>query len=65
MLSIGKPDFRGGEDENYCCASCILNEERFRESSEDYILPDYLPDVKKIVGVFPEAHQSAAISPQA
>ena len=55
MLSTRKPDFRAGEDENYCCAQRVFREERFRQESEDYILPDYLPDVKKTVGIYPQA----------
>ena len=54
MLNMQKPDFRAGEDENYCCAQRIYREERFRQESEDYILPDYLPDVKKTVGLYPQ-----------
>ncbi len=49
------PNFRGGEDEEYCSALPVYEEERLKESSEDYILPDYLPDVRKIVAVFPDA----------
>ena len=35
-----KPDFRRGEDENFCGAGEVFREKRLKESSEDYILPD-------------------------
>lgn len=50
-----KPDFRRGEDENFCGAGEVFREKRLKESSEDYILPDYLPDIKKVAAVFPAA----------
>ncbi|MBQ9468398.1 MAG: hypothetical protein IJU52_05270 [Clostridia bacterium] len=54
MEEQNKPNFRGGEDERYCGAYRIFSEDRSQERSEDFILPDYLPDVKKIAAVFPE-----------
>ena len=54
-MELKKPNFRNGEDEDFCCAKMLTNEERTRESAEDYILPDYLPDVKKVAAVFPQA----------
>lgn len=55
MEYVSKPDF-GVEDENYCAAKLIFDESRLKETSEDFILPDYLPDIKKIAAVFPEAN---------
>lgn len=49
-----RPRYRGAEDEEFCGAYRIYAEDRTKEESEDYILPDYLPDVKKIVAVLPE-----------
>lgn len=50
-----KPNFRVGEDEDFCAADRIYKGCSIKESSEDFILPDYLPDIKKIVGTFPSA----------
>ncbi len=48
-------DFRGSEDEAFCAAVLVYKEKRMNEQSEDFILPDYLPDIRKIAGVFPSA----------
>lgn len=48
-----RPCFRNGEDEDFCGAMKVLEEKRTSDTSEDFILPDYLPDIKKIVAVFP------------
>jgi hypothetical protein len=50
-----KPNFRMGEDEDFCAADRIYEGRSVKESGEDFILPDYLPDVKKIVATFPTA----------
>ncbi len=49
------PNFRGGEDEEFCCALPVYEEERLKEAGDDFILPDYLPDIRKIVATFPTA----------
>ena len=48
-----KPNFRMGEDEDFCAAEQIGSFYSAKEQSEDFILPDYLPDIKKVVSLFP------------
>ena len=48
-----KPNFRMGEDEDFCAADRVFDGRFVKETSEDFILPDYLPDIKKIVSTFP------------
>ena len=50
-----KVRFSDGGDERFCGALPVYEEQCVKESSEDFILPDYLPDVKKIAAVFPTA----------
>ncbi len=48
-----KLNFRMGEDEDFCAAERIFSLCSVKEQSEDFILPDYLPDIKKVVALFP------------
>lgn len=48
-----KINFRIGEDEDFCSAEKICGTVSLKDQSEDFILPDYLPDVKKVIAVFP------------
>ena len=50
-----KVDFSIPDAERFSGALPVFEEKRTKESSEDFILPDYLPDIKKIAAVFPEA----------
>ena len=50
-----KVDFSLPGAERFSGALPVYEEKRTKESSEDFILPDYLPDIKKIAAVFPEA----------
>ncbi|MBQ8398763.1 MAG: hypothetical protein IJX08_02220 [Clostridia bacterium] len=48
-----RPDFRSGEDVEFCGAVRLYDGRHVKDQSEDFILPDYLPDIKKIASVFP------------
>lgn len=48
-----KLNFRMGEDAAFCAADRIFGTVSLKDQSEDFILPDYLPDVKKVISVFP------------
>jgi len=47
----GKINFRDRDNDNFCAAEKITSSSNLKEVSEDFILPDYLPDVKKVVWV--------------
>ena len=42
-------DFKNKDSEDYCGAYLIESTKKERDFSEDYILPDFLPDAKKIL----------------
>ncbi len=42
-------DFRDRENELFCAAVMVSEADTFKDLSDDFILPDYLPDMKKIV----------------
>ena len=42
-------DFKNKDSEDYCGAYLIESSKKERDYTEDYILPDYLPDAKKIL----------------
>ncbi len=43
--------FRDRENDHFCAAVMVAEADTLRELSDDFILPDYLPDVKKVVWV--------------
>ena len=49
------PNFQDADGEEYCSARQVYEERRLKEASDDFILPDWLPDVRKVVAVFPSA----------
>jgi len=44
-------NFRDRENDHFCAAVMVAEANTLRELSDDFILPDYLPDVKKVVWV--------------
>ena len=44
-------NFRDRENDQFCAAMMVHETNNLRELSDDFILPDYLPDVKKVVWV--------------
>ncbi len=44
-------DYRDRDNERFCAAIMVTDADTLKELSDDFILPDYLPDVKKVVHV--------------
>lgn len=44
-------NFRDRDNDHFCAALMVTKADTIRELSDDFILPDYLPDVKKVVWV--------------
>ena len=44
-------NFRDRENDQFCAAMMVHETNNQRELADDFILPDYLPDVKKVVWV--------------
>ncbi|MCL2213105.1 MAG: DUF3794 domain-containing protein [Oscillospiraceae bacterium] len=51
MEHNGKINFSDRDSDNFCAADKIMGSVYTRELSDDFVLPDYLPDVKKVVWV--------------